>query len=161
MADLRAFVTDLGFVDARSLLQSGNLVFRSKTHRGLALERLLEREAEKRLDLRTEFFVRTADEWRTVIAENPFPDEARRDPGRLVVVCLKDAPTAKNVALLQAAITGPEVVRARGAHAYITYPDGQGQSRLTTAIIDRVLETRGTARNWNTVLKLGAAVADD
>jgi uncharacterized protein (DUF1697 family) len=36
------------------------------------------------------------------------------------------------------------------------YPEGVGSSRLTTALIEKKLGTRGTARNWNTVLKLGA-----
>jgi uncharacterized protein (DUF1697 family) len=30
---------------------------------------------------------------------------------------------------------------------------------VTTAVIDRHLETRGTARNWNTVIKLATLVA--
>jgi uncharacterized protein (DUF1697 family) len=39
------------------------------------------------------------------------------------------------------------------------YPDGIGTSKLTNAIIERKLGMNGTARNWNTVLKLAAAVA--
>ena len=70
-------------------------------------------------------------------------------------MCLKDATTAKRVEALQAAITGPEVVRAGKTHVYITYPAGIGTSRLTNAMIDKALGTRGTGRNWNTVLKLG------
>jgi uncharacterized protein (DUF1697 family) len=31
-----------------------------------------------------------------------------------------------------------------------------GRSRLTNALIEKNLATRGTGRNWNTVLKLGA-----
>ena len=69
---------------------------------------------------------------------------------------LKDAPDAKDVAALQAAITGPEIVRARGRQAYIVYPAGIGRSRLTITLIERKLGTRATGRNWNTVLKLGA-----
>ena len=38
------------------------------------------------------------------------------------------------------------------------YPDGQGNSKLTNAVIERKLGTSGTARNWNTVLKLADAV---
>jgi uncharacterized protein (DUF1697 family) len=34
------------------------------------------------------------------------------------------------------------------------YPDGIGRSNLTGALIEKKLGTRGTARNWNTVLKL-------
>jgi len=53
MADLRDLCTRLGFHDVRSLLQSGNLVFRSDTRKGAQLERLLEAEAHERLGLRT------------------------------------------------------------------------------------------------------------
>ncbi len=61
------------------------------------------------------------------------------------------------MAALQAAITGPETVRAKGRQAYIVYPNGIGRSRLTSKLIERKLGTRTTGRNWNTVLKLGAA----
>jgi uncharacterized protein (DUF1697 family) len=44
-SDLRDLLAALGFEDARSLLQSGNLVFRSGTRPGTALERLLEHVA--------------------------------------------------------------------------------------------------------------------
>lgn len=156
MADLRDFLTRLGFTDAQSLLQSGNLVFRGGSRTGARLEGFLEAEVTKRLGLETDFFVRTALEWRAVVSSNPFRAEADRDPGRLLVVVLKDAPAAADVRALQTAVTGREVVRVRGAHAYIVYPDGVGRSRLTHALIEKKLGTRGTGRNWNTVLKLAA-----
>ncbi len=156
MADLRSLLTGLGFADAQSLLQSGNLVFRGGRLSGARLERFLEDEARKRLALETDFFVRTAEQWETVVAANPFRAEAERDPARLLVVFLKDSPGLAQVRALQAAITGREVVRADGAHAYIVYPDGVGRSRLTHALIEKKLGTRGTGRNWNTVLKLAA-----
>jgi len=157
MADLRDLVTRLGFVDVRSLLQSGNLVFRGGARAGAPLERVLETEAEERLGVTTDFFVRTAKEWDVIVAHNPFRKEAERDPAHLAVMFLKDAPDAGAVEALQAAITGPEVVRADGRQAYITYPNGFGRSRLTTALIERKLDTRCTGRNWNTVLRIAAA----
>jgi uncharacterized protein (DUF1697 family) len=156
MADLRDLLAALGFAEARSLLQSGNLVFRGGTKVGAQLERWLEAETAKRLSLDTVFFVRTAEEWKAVIAQNPFPQEAARGPAHLVVMFLRDAPDANAVRALQGAITGREVVRAKGRHAYIVYPDGIGPSRLTIDIIEKRLGTRATGRNWNTVLKLGA-----
>jgi uncharacterized protein (DUF1697 family) len=156
MADLRAMLADLGFGDPRSLLQSGNLVFRSDKLTGAGLERLLEAETEKRLGLKTDFFVRTPEEWEAVIANNPFPGEAESDPSHLVVMFLNKAPEAKDVEALQAAIAGREIVRASGRQAYITYPDGIGDSKLTITVIEKKLGSRGTGRNWNTVLKLGA-----
>jgi uncharacterized protein (DUF1697 family) len=155
MSDLRSFLDKLGLADAQSLLQSGNLVFRSSARPG-DLERLLETEAEKRLGLRTDFFVRTAEEWREVVARNPFRDAAEKDPSHLVVVFLKAAPDATSVRALQASITGPEVVRSDARQAYIVYSAGIGDSRLTASVIDRMLRTRGTGRNWNTALKIAA-----
>jgi uncharacterized protein (DUF1697 family) len=156
MADLRHLLTQLGLLEPQSLLQSGNLVFRSGPGTGADLERLLEAEAEKRLRLRTDFFVRTATQWKAVIASNRFRREAERDPSHLLVMFLKDVPDAGSVEALQAAITGREVVRAEGRQLYIVYPDGIGRSRLTGTLIEKKLGGRGTARNWNTVLKLAA-----
>lgn len=42
----------LGFAEAKSVLQSGNLVFRSSRHTPTALERLLEMESTNRLGMR-------------------------------------------------------------------------------------------------------------
>lgn len=158
MADLRQLLGDLGFASVQSLLQSGNLVFESEGRTAAQLEALLETEAKARLGLETDFFVRTPSDWRAVIAGNPFPDEAERDPGHLVVMFLKDEPEPKDVAVLQEAIKDRESVRAKGRQAYLVYPDGIGRSRLTNVLIEKKLRTRGTGRNWNTVLKLGALV---
>ena len=154
MTDLRNFITQVGLQDARSLLQSGNLIFTSKVRTGAELERFLESEAADRLSLEVDFFVRTPEEWKAVIRQNPFRKEAERDPGHLIALFLKNAPDPEDVAALQADVKGPEIVKAKGKHAYIFFPNGQGRSKLTTAIIEKRLG-RGTGRNWNTVLKLG------
>jgi uncharacterized protein (DUF1697 family) len=158
MADLRRLLATIGLDDPQTLLQSGNVVFRSDVSPVAKLETRLEEAAEEHLGLVTDFFVRTVDDWKAVIAGNPFSEEAARDPGHLLVVALKDAPDRAAAAALRNAITGREVVRVRGRHAYIVYPDGIGRSRLTTVVIEKKLGTRGTGRNWNTVLKLGALV---
>jgi len=156
MPALRDLLSGLGLLNPRSLLQSGNLVFETDGKTAVELERLLEQEAARRLELRTDFLVRTAAEWAGVVDGNPFPDEAARDPGHLVVMFFKTAPDPAALDALRAAVTGREVIRAEGTHAYITYPDGIGRSRLTGTLVESRLGTRGTARNWNTVLKVAA-----
>lgn len=158
MSDLRDFLADLGFKGARSLLQSGNMVFRCGALTGAGLERLLEAEAEQRLGLRCDFLVRSAKQWREVVARNPFPNDAERDPSHLVVMFLKAPVNAKDVTAVQAQIAGPEKIRGDGREVYIVYPDGIGKSRLTNALLETKLGIRGTARNWNTVLKIAAMV---
>jgi len=154
MSQLHDLLTGLGMEDVQTVLQSGNLVFRSDVSTTTRLERVLEDAAATHLGFETDFFVRTARDWKAVVAGNPFTKEAERDPSHLLIVFLKQAPERAAVAALQQAIRGRETVRIRGREAYITYPDGVGRSKLTSLVIERHLGTRGTARNWNTVMKL-------
>jgi len=155
MGDLRDLVTKLGFDDVRSILQSGNLVFTGRDPPAAEIEQLLEKETAKRLGLETNFFVRSDDEWNTIIEKNPFRSEAKKDPGHLLVLLSKDE--IGDVRPLQDAIAGREIVRAGGRHVYAVYPDGVGRSRLTTTLIEKKLRTRVTGRNWNTILRLAAS----
>lgn len=155
MADLRALLSKMGFADVRTLLQSGNVLFRGPKKPSAALEQELEVALEKALKMTVDFHVRTADEWRKIIQANPFPAEATKDPSRFVMTCYKMPLDPGKVKAAQAAITGPERLRADGRHLYMTFPDGQGNSKA--AIIVAKMLGAGTARNWNTVLKLAAA----
>jgi uncharacterized protein (DUF1697 family) len=42
----------------------------------------------------------------------------------------------------------------RGTDVFVHYPNGQGRSKVTNAVLERLLGTPATARNWNTVGKL-------
>jgi uncharacterized protein (DUF1697 family) len=159
MADLKAMLDALGFAGARTLLQSGNALFHGSGKTVTALESLLEVETERRLKLRTNYFVRTSEEWQSIIANNPFPRQAKNDPSHLLVLPLKSEPAMADLSALEAAITGREVVRLKGRSLYACYPAGIGESKLTVALIERKLKTSCTGRNWNTVLKLQEAAA--
>jgi uncharacterized protein (DUF1697 family) len=149
MAELRALFEELGFADAKTLLQSGNVAFRAGRKGDAQLERLLEAETARRFGLRTEYFVRDAKAMHAVLEKNPFPREAARDPGRLHVYFLKEAPERKAVTAFDSAWKGPETMSVVGSHAYVYYPNGAGRSKFK-------LPWLGTGRNWNTVTKLAA-----
>jgi uncharacterized protein (DUF1697 family) len=154
MADLKKIAEGCGLSNARTLLASGNLVFECTMKDSGAVEALVERTLSKKLGIDTPVIVRSAAEWRAVVKANPFPAEAKQDPGHLLVMPLKDAPAPGRVEDLQKAIAGRERVKARGRELYLVYPDGVGRSKLTGALIDRKIGIAGTARNWNTALKL-------
>jgi len=154
MATLRGFLEREGLEEVQTLLQSGNVVFRSENDDPGRLGRHLEERLARALDLRTDFLLRRASEWKAIVQRNPFPKEAETAPNLLVVTTLKAAPGPSNWKALADAVSGPERVHGAGREAYIVYPDGQGRSRLTLSVIERHLGTRGTSRNWNTVTKL-------
>jgi uncharacterized protein (DUF1697 family) len=57
-------------------------------------------------------------------------------------------------ALQERARDGERVALAGGA-LWIHYPRGSGTSRLSPSLIDKVVGSPATARNWRTVLKIG------
>lgn len=158
MADLRKLLTDLGFAGARSLLQSGNLLFQCAGRSAAELEILIAKKTSDQMGIEADFLVRSGKQWGKIVANNPFPEHAERDPSHLAVMCLKDKPSQANVAQLENAISGREQIRAIDRELYIVYPDGIGTSKLTHGLIEKKLDTRGTARNWNTVLKIAEAL---
>jgi uncharacterized protein (DUF1697 family) len=159
MAALRAALAEIGLGDVRTLLQSGNVVFRARARAPDKLEALLEKATGARFGFTPAYHVRTADEWRAVVEANPFPREATADPGHLLVTFFKTPLDPEKVRALQAAITGRELVRSDGRQLYMIYPDGVGASKAAL-LVDKVLGVRGTARNWNTVMKLARLVGE-
>lgn len=158
MADLKAVATGVGLAEPRTLLQSGNLLFESAARSSAGLEKVLETALARELYLKTPVVVRSLAEWQTAIAANPHAAEVRKDPGHLLLMPLKGKPPAAGIAALQAAIVGRETVKAVGSALYLIYPDGIGRSKLTTSLIEKKIGVTGTARNWNTVLKVLAAL---
>jgi uncharacterized protein (DUF1697 family) len=158
MADLRELMTTLAFSDVTTLLQSGNVVFRGPAKAAAKVEARIEAALATRLGLPVDVHIRTADEWRAIVKANPFRAEAKNDPGHLLVTCFRAPLDPAKVKALQAAITGPEILHADGRHLYMVFPDGVGNSRAA-AIAGRMLGADGTARNWNTVLKLATLCA--
>jgi uncharacterized protein (DUF1697 family) len=158
MASVVAMLNTLGVTHARSLLQSGNLVFEDRGRSAEALETALQAETLKRLKLATEYFVRAPKDWQRMVDGNPFRAQAVSDPARMHVFFLKTTPAPDAIVALRHAIDGPEIIEpAAGPHLYAYYPDGMGQSKLTNAKIEKYLGSLSTARNWNTVLKVDAA----
>jgi uncharacterized protein (DUF1697 family) len=168
MAELRDFAETLGFANVRTLLASGNLVFDAEKTSAAALEARLEAEAEERLGLRTEFLLRDGAAMDAVIAANPFPQQARERPGHLLVHFFqRTAPAPAWLAAIDADNAGPEQLVVAGRELFVDYADGIGTSVLPPLMAKAKYRALAgdtgvnTARNWNTVLKLGAMLAPD
>ena len=158
MARLKSIAADLGLAEPRTLLQSGNLVFRTDRTDVAVLEQTVEAAIADAFGYGADVLLRDAAAWETAMAASPFGEEARRDPAHTLLMALRTAPTEEAVHALAAAATGDERVAVVGAHAYLVFPAGIAKTKLTNVRIERLLGTRGTARNWNTVEKIAAAL---
>lgn len=160
MSDLRSVAESCGFLNGRTLLQSGNLVFSAESGDHKALETTLTRIANEKIRPGIEFFVRTQEELENLVAANPFQEEAESDPSHLVVLFLREAPLPNDVSEVQTRVHGPERIAVGEKHLYVTYPDGIGESTLPKVPGWKALGGSGTGRNWNTVLKVVKALQE-
>jgi uncharacterized protein (DUF1697 family) len=156
MDALQRVYESLGLADVRTLLQSGNVVFRSNlTDRPRLVKRIMQ-ELERQLGLQIDVILRTLAEVASIVERGPVLSQ-RADPSKLLVMFLSAVPNAAaQAALLKWHKTKemPEMLELRGPEIYLYYPDGVGRSKLTNAVIENKLDTSGTARNWNTLVKL-------
>lgn len=155
MAELReALAREFG--DCRTLLASGNVVLDAEDATGL--EERLEATFETRFGFVSEFVVRDAAALDAVIAANPFPDAAAERPSRLLVTFHREPPGPALGERLAAEHVGPERVALIGRELFIDFPDGVGVSTIDRTTKRLKWPKVATARNWNTVLKLRAAL---
>jgi len=152
MARLREIAADIGLQDAQTLLNSGNLVYRT-TMTPDTVEQRLQAGIRESLGVDCRVFVRTPLQLQRVLEANPMPEEARSHPSRFVVTvwsaavhasdlrCFADAPTQR-----ERFVVGAEAV-------YMWFPDGLSASTVYDKAA-RPLGDRITARNWNTMQKL-------
>jgi uncharacterized protein (DUF1697 family) len=157
-AAIRGRLERLGCREVRSVAQTGNFAFGSPAGTAPEIEARIEGDLARALGRSIEVLVRSGDEWRRIIEQNPFPDAARQDPSHLVVAVLKGRPSAAAWAALDGAPRGRERIHPADRHAYLVYPDGIGRSPLTSAVLERHLGVRSTMRNWNTVTRLADAL---
>lgn len=156
MAALRSAAGAAGLIAPRTLLATGNLIFRSgaqEAELAATLDRIV---AAQGLGPAQSVFLRRARDLPGIAAANPFPEAARFRPGHLLVHVLAAPPTPAAAAAL-AGWPGPEVGQVVGREVFLDFAEGVGTSKLTPARLERLLGQAGTARNWNTLGKLIAA----
>jgi uncharacterized protein (DUF1697 family) len=153
MATLQELYESLGLRDVRTLLQSGNVVFRSNLTDRVRLSKRLMQEIERQLDLKVDVIIRTLAEIQSIVERSPVLSP-HADLSKLLVMFLADVPDAQAQASLLKAHSGPEMLEIRGPEVYLDYPNGVGRSKLSGALIENKLHRSGTARTWHTITKL-------
>lgn len=159
MADARALVERVGGTQVQSVIATGNLLFRSdKAPR--VLERELEAECEAFYGKATEMVVKTVEQWRSLLAANPFPDEADRTPSRLLVWAMRDPIPDAGIAQLRRRAVGDErVERTAAGDFYIWFGEAPiPESRMASGFGLKALGAVGTNRNWNTAIRIARAL---
>jgi len=151
MADLRELVEAEGFSGARTLLNSGNVVFSGAKHPFPKLAGRLEAAIEARVGFRPHVVVVDAAWVDTVIRENTLTQAD--NPSRLLVGFVQDTDRLQSVRELASRDWGSEALAVGSRAIYMWMPDGVLESRVLGELGTRIGPWL-TTRNWTTVQKL-------
>jgi len=154
MERLRVGLAGSGFEDVKTYIQSGNVVLRAVRRTPESVAMKIEQLIRKDFHLEVTVIVRTLSEMQHVISRNPFVGKPKIDESRLHVTFLATQPTRTAIETLTALPAEGDRFRHTGREIYLHCPDGYGKTKLSNSLIERVLATRATTRNWNTVRKL-------
>jgi len=152
MAGLRTMLADLGYTGVATLLQSGNAVF-DATGKPATIGKAIEDRIHADLALNVKVLIRTPDELRSAIENDPFAGVAN-DGARYVIAFLSAEPAEAKVTAIDPAAFAPDEFRIRGRECYIWCPNGLRDTKFTAPFFEKKLGVVATARNWNTCHKV-------
>ncbi len=158
MADLRSVLEALGYAEVRTLLNSGNVVFRVVKGGAEDHGARIQKAIADRLGVTAPVIVLPGKDLAEAVDRNPLASVAD-DPSWLLLMVFKDAKAALPLKALLPERWAPETLALRGRVAYLWCAKGIASSPLWTAA-SRATGDAGTARNLTTMKKLLEMVQD-
>lgn len=159
MAEFRELLSTLGHTEVRTHLNSGNAVFSSGGKDTAELAREIEHGMAEQLGLTIRCLVRSSAEMQTVIKGNPLKTDATNG-SKMLVHFLSAAPDPALLATHDPRELDPNTVALGERVIYQWCPDGVLQAVPAGGFAEKHLHVTVTARNWNTVSKLGALLEE-
>jgi len=160
MSVLRSVLEATGCTEVVTYIQSGNAVVTPPSPEPGDLAAALSEAISSAAGYAVPVVLRTRDELAAVVDANPYPGTGGKN---LHVVFMADEPSTAILDALDLPSFLPEECTLIGRDLYLYLPNGMGRATLPTALdkAGRSIDPSavGTARNWNTVLKL-LALAD-
>lgn len=155
MADLKAMFVRLAFSNILTYIQSGNVVFSStKKESNVNLADKIEKAILNDFGFEVPVMVRSAQEFKALLASNPYYNGAVSDVDRLHLTLLKEVPEIAAIEKLKQVDVGDDEFEIVGSSVFIFCTKQYRDTKLGNNFFERKLKVGATTRNWKTILKL-------
>jgi uncharacterized protein (DUF1697 family) len=158
MADLRALLTELGYTDVVTLLNSGNAVFRAPKGTQTRHAANIATAISEKLKVEVPVIVKSAKELSAIVGENQLAEQASNH-SQLLVVFAQDNATLSGLDAVESLVVLPEQFLVGKNAAYLHCATGILESKAGKALLGKAGGSV-TTRNWATILKLQALVGE-
>lgn len=147
MADLRDMLSELGYQNVQTYIQSGNIILDSEKDKSI-LKKEIKEGIKSKFGYDVPVILRTIESLESTIRNNPYPIENEKV---VAVIFLSDAVTITDIEINR---TDDDQFTVLKDVVYIYCPNGFGRSKLTINVFEKKLNVVATSRNWRTTKKL-------
>lgn len=159
MEQLRGLCDGLGFQKVETYVQSGNIIFQAKIENPAVLSKQIGGSILDSFGFEIPVIVRTSNEMKNVVANNPFLKEKDVDSSKLHVTFLREATQKGSLKTLEKLATSQDRFYLASREIYLYCPGGYGRTKLSNNAIEKALSVIATTRNWSTTNTLLAMVS--
>jgi len=154
---LRSLFEALGFANVETFIASGNVIFDSKSGNSKTLEGKIEKHLQETLGYEVKTFVRTIPELKAVAAYKPFSDTELNKPYHaLYIGFVAGSPGNQAQKKLLVYCNDIDDLHVQGREIYWLCRIKMGDSKLSGAVLEKILGMRTTLRNSTTIRKIAA-----
>lgn len=154
MSELTERLTEAGFKDVKTYIQSGNIVFSHESNSESELEKKLKDLILKNFSLDIPVLILSPEEIRKAIEFNPFMKEKDIDIQNLHVTFLSGLPEEDKIIALKNGNYGSDQFFHSEKIIYLHCHNGYGKTKLTNTMLESKLKVHATTRNWKTINEL-------
>lgn len=154
MAEFRALLEAQGFTEVRTLLNSGNAVFRSAGRSASVHAKAISAALQERLGLEVPVIVKSSSDFLAAVAENSLAPAADQY-SRFLVAFAQEQTATEALEALRPLVRAPERLLIGKHAAYLHCARGILESQAASALLGKAGRAV-TTRNWATTLKLAA-----
>jgi len=154
MQELKDLYESMGLQEVQTYIQSGNVIFQCADLDMADLKNRIEGTIQAAYGYSVAVLIRTPDEFRRLVENNPLSGEKNIDLTRLQVTFLSASPEKWPMEKIEETKAESENCFISGREIYLYCPEGYGKTRLSTNFFEKKLKVSATTRNWKTVNKL-------
>jgi uncharacterized protein (DUF1697 family) len=152
MTELAELYVKIGFSDAETYIQSGNVIFTDNSEFDPSSHSMkIEKAILDRFKYIVPAMIRTIQDLRDIFSVNPFLGERDFDPSKMAVIFLHEEVTEAQLRKVEGVDYPPDKFKIVGREIFIYCPNGFGRTKLYTNFFEKKMSVTGTARNWKTI----------
>lgn len=151
MTDLRELLTQNGYKNVKTYIQSGNVCLQSDEIDQLALEQDLKKTIKDKFDFDVPVLVRTKAQLNAIFNSCPFTQDEKENS---YFAILNASPTEEHIIEASKKTYENEYYHIIKDCLYFYCANGYGRAKFSLNYFEKKLAVNATARNYKTMLKL-------